>query len=225
MRTTLLATVFLSGGALMSLEMASFRLVEPVFGSDISVWGSLISVFLGGLAVGAISGGWLADRAPRLLKLGLILAIGGAVTIALRFYANAAMDFMYPGQGAPLPAEWGPPGQALQVYVPPDLKWPTLAASLLLFGPPTLLLGMVSPYAARLFVLGMPNMGADVGRLYGVSTIGSILGTLVTAFYLIALMGTKALLMANGYLLIGLGVVLAAIDLARQKAPQQPGPM
>ena len=225
MRSTLLATVFLAGASLMSLEMAGFRLVEPVYGSDIIVWGSLISVFLGGLAVGAISGGWLADRGPRLWKLGAILALGGAVTIALRFYADGIMELMYPGQGAPLPAEWGIPGQALQVYMPPDLRWPTLAASFVLFGPPTLLLGMVSPYAARLFVYGMPNMGTDVGRLYGVSTIGSILGTLVTAFYLIALMGTKALLMANGYLLIGLGVVLAAIDLARQKAPQQPGPM
>ena len=217
MRTTLLVTVFLAGASLMSLEMAGFRLVEPVYGSDISVWGSLISVFLGGLAVGAIGGGWLADRSPRLLKLGAILALGGAVTIALRFYADGLMDLMYPGQGAPLPAEWGSPGQALQVYVPPDLKWPILAASLLLFGPPTLLLGMVSPYAARLFVYGMPNMGTDVGRLYGISTIGSILGTLITAFYLIAWMGTRSLLTANGILLIALGAALVLADVVARR--------
>ena len=214
MRSTLLATVFLAGASLMSLEMASFRLVEPVYGSDIIVWGSLISVFLGGLAVGAISGGWLADRGPRLWKLGAILALGGAVTIALRFYADGIMELMYPGQGAPLPAEWGTPGQALQVYMPPDLRWPTLAASFVLFGPPTLLLGMVSPYAARLFVYGMPNMGTDVGRLYGVSTIGSILGTLLTAFYLIAWMGTRSLLTSNGILLIVLGAAIALADAA-----------
>jgi len=59
MRLGLLTTVFLAGGALMSLEMASFRLVEPEFGSGIEVWGSLISVFLGGLAIGAVAGGWL----------------------------------------------------------------------------------------------------------------------------------------------------------------------
>jgi len=217
-RTTLLITVFLSGASLMSLEMTSFRLVEPEYGSDIYVWGSLISVFLGGLAAGAISGGWLADQGPRLWKLGLILAIGGALTIALRFYASAAMDFMYPGEGAPLPAEWGTGGPELQVFMPPDLKWPTLGASLLLFGPPTLLLGMVSPYAARLFIYGMPNMGADVGRLYGVSTIGSILGTLFTSFYLIGWLRTPWLLIANGCLLIGLGTVLAAIDVVRQRS-------
>jgi hypothetical protein len=98
--------------------------------------------------------------------------------------------------------------------MPPDLRWPTLAASFVLFGPPTLLLGMVSPYAARLFVYGMPNMGADVGRLYGVSTIGSILGTLLTAFYLIAWMGTRSLLTSNGILLIALGTAIALADVA-----------
>jgi MFS family permease len=213
MRTILLVTVFLSGAALMSLEMGSFRLFEPVYGSDINVWGSLISVFLGGLAVGAIVGGALADRGPRMWKLGLILALGGAVTLALRFYAIDVMDLMFPGEGAPLPAEWGTGGQTLRVYVPPDLRWPTLLASLVLFGPPTLLLGMVSPYAARLFILGMPTMGTDVGRLYGISTIGSILGTLLTSFYLITWMGTRALLTSNGLLLAVLGLILVAVDL------------
>ncbi|MBE3123562.1 MAG: fused MFS/spermidine synthase [Planctomycetes bacterium] len=217
MRTTLLVTVFLSGGALMSLEMAGFRLVEPVYGSDISVWGSLISVFLGGLAVGAVLGGHLADRSPRLWKLGAILFLGGVVTIALRYYATGMMDWMYPGEGAPLPAEWGTGGSNLNVYVPPDLKWPTLWVSLMLFGPPTLLLGMVSPYAARLFVYGMPNIGADVGRLYGISTVGSIIGTLGTAFYLISWMGTRWILLSNGLLLVALGLTLAMMDTAAKR--------
>ena len=77
-RAGLLATVFLAGAALMSLEMVSFRVVQPDLGSDIIVTGSLISVFLGGLALGAFLGGILADRKPCLLVLGVILMVAGA---------------------------------------------------------------------------------------------------------------------------------------------------
>jgi len=204
MRKALLATVFLSGAALMSLEMAGFRLMPPYFGDDIEVWGSIISVFLGGLALGAVAGGAWADRTPRLWKLGLILAVAGAAALLLPLYARPVMDHLS-GKAAPLPAEWGGDGG---VYKPPSLRWQALAAAVIMFGPLTLLLGMVSPYAARLFVFGMPRMGADVGRLYGVSTVGSILGTIGTAFYLIAWIGTRGLLVSNGILLAALGVAL-----------------
>jgi len=218
MRLILLATVFLSGGALMSLEMVSFRLVEPFYGSDITVWGSLISVFLGGLAMGAIVGGALADHRPRLWKLASIIAAGGVVTLALTLYAAPLMDALFPKLDMSASPHAGPASAEdsadhLVVITPTaDLKWPTLLVSLILFGPPTLLLGMVSPYAARLYVHGMADVGTDVGRLYGISTIGSIIGTLGTAFYLISWLGTRALLEGNGELLVGLGAVLVAID-------------
>jgi len=127
-RAVVLAAVFLSGAALMSLEMAGFRLVQPEFGSDVVVWGSLISVFLGGLAIGAFLGGRLADRRPALWKLGAILALGGVVALSIPLYSDAALDYMFPGEGAPLPEEWGAGdtgavGQ-LVVYLPPDLRWP-----------------------------------------------------------------------------------------------------
>ncbi|MBM4017332.1 MAG: hypothetical protein FJ288_03235 [Planctomycetes bacterium] len=217
MRLGLLATVFIAGAALMSLEMASFRLVEPELGSDIVVWGSLISVFLGGLAVGAVAGGRWADVRPSLAKLGLILLVSGAVALAVPLYADAVLDWCYPGEGAPLPAEWGTGGgDTLVVYHPPDMRWPALAAGTLLFGIPALLLGMVSPYAARLFVREMPHLGTSIGQLYGVSTVGSILGTLGTAFYLIALMGTRWLLSLNGLVLVALGLSLAAANRLRR---------
>jgi len=219
MRLGLLATVFLAGAALMSLEMASFRLVEPELGSDIVVWGSLISVFLGGLAVGSICGGRWADTRPSLARLGLILAAGGAVALAIPLYADAVLAWTYPGAGAPLPSEWGTGGaggSTLAVYHPPDMRWPALLAGVLLFGLPAVLLGMVSPYAARLFVREMPQMGTHLGQLYGVSTIGSIFGTLGTAFYLISLMGTRSLLSMNGGVLLGLGAALVVANSLRR---------
>jgi MFS family permease len=209
--------VVVAGAALMSLEMASFRLVQPEFGSDIVVWGSLISVFLGGLAVGAVIGGRLADRRPSMPKLGVILLVAGAATMTLPLYADAVLEFTFPGEGAPLPAEWGTGGQTA-VYQPPDLRWPALAAGALLFGLPAILMGMASPYAARLFVHEMPRMGAGVGQVYGVSTVGSILGTLGTAFYLIAWMGTRWLILTNGLVLLGLGLCLIATGRSLRKA-------
>lgn len=224
MRAGLLITVFLAGGSLMSLEMASFRLVQPEFGSDIIVWGSLISVFLGGLAVGAVLGGRLADRGPRLWRLGAILAIAGAVTLALPLYSDAVLDWMFPGEGAPLPAEWNAGGdsQELIVYQPPDLRWPTLGAGTILFGLPALLLGTVTPYTARLFIHALGKVGTGVGHLYGASTVGSIFGTLGTAFYLIAWMGTRWLLASNGLLLVGLGLVLAVVDFVKPRGEAEP---
>jgi hypothetical protein len=218
MRTILLVTVFLSGAVLMSLEMVSFRLVEPVYGSAMIVWGSLISVFLGGLALGAVGGGALADRGPRLWKLAALIVVGGAITLALPYWSGkAVLEYLYPTfdmTAAIQAARAAAPSPETLVQVqPPDLRWPTLMACLIIFGPPTLLLGMVSPYGARLYIQNMPSMGADVGRLYGISTVGSIAGTLITAFYLIGELGTEDLLLANGLALVEVGVVLVLAEL------------
>jgi MFS family permease len=233
LRLGLLATVFVAGAALMSLEMASFRLVEPELGSDIVVWGSLISVFLGGLAIGAVVGGRWADVRPNLAKLGLVLAAAGAVSglivlkvpfLGDRTPAEGVLEWAFPGEAPPLPSEWGAGnGKTLMVYHPPDMRWAALAAGTVLFGLPALLLGMVTPYAARLFVRELPHMGAGIGQLYGVSTVGSIVGTLGTAFYLISMMGTRWLLSLNGLVLLGLGLTLIiAHRLRRRAAPEAP---
>jgi len=226
-RILLLATVFLAGGSLMSLEMASFRLVQPEFGSDIIVWGSLISVFLGGLSLGALAGGRFADYGPRLWKLGAILAVAGVLTLLLPMpilpgegagderesIADRALEWMFPGEGAPLPAEWETTeSDGLTIYRPPDLRWPTLAVGAILFGAPALLLGTVTPYTARLFIHSLGRVGTGVGEVSGSSTVGSIAGTLGTAFYLVTWMGTRWLLISNGLLLVGLGAVLVLAD-------------
>lgn len=226
-RFLLLATVFLAGGSLMSLEMASFRLVQPEFGSDIIVWGSLISVFLGGLSLGAFAGGRLADYAPRLWKLGAILAVAGLLTLLLpvpllpgdgpgaprESIADRALAWLFPGEGAPLPEEWETTERdGLAIYRPPDLRWPTLGVGAILFGVPAILLGSVTPYTARLFIHSLGRVGTGVGQVSGSQTVGSIAGTLGTAFYLVTWMGTRWLIISNGLVLVGLGAVLVLAD-------------
>jgi hypothetical protein len=205
---------FLSGAAVMSLEMAGFRLVEPEFGSDIVVWGSLISVFLGGLALGAWAGGRLADIRPALWKLGAILAAAGLAALLLPLYAGVVLQRTFPASWAPTAVEWNAPaaGSGLRVYAPPDLRWPALEAGALLFGLPAVILGMVTPYAVKLRVRAMPNLGAGVGTISGVSTLGGITGTLGTAFYLVSWLGTRLLFASNGIVLLVSGLGLVIVD-------------
>jgi len=212
-RTCVFAAAFLSGAAVMSLEMAGFRLVQPEFGSDIIVWGSLISVFLGGLALGAWAGGRLADIRPALWKLGAILAAAGLVALLLPLYSDAVLQWTFPASWAPTPVEWSTPGAEsdLRVYMPPDLRWPAMAAGALLFGLPAVILGMVTPYAVKLRVRAMPNLGAGVGTISGVSTLGGITGTLGTAFYLVSWLGTRLLFASNGIVLLVAGLALVIV--------------
>ncbi len=219
-RALVLVAVFGSGAALMSLEMAGFRLFQPEFGSDIIVWGSLISVFLAGLALGAYAGGRVADRVPAFWLLGLIFLAAGAIALATPLlWEWAVLPLFAPGE-APLPAELAPAGDGdLQVYLPPDLRWPTLGAGVMMFFVPSLLLGAVSPYAARLLIHRLGRVGSGVGMVSAISTAGAILGTLGTAFDLITRMGTRWLLATNGLVLVALGLMLGVLQLATSRLP------
>jgi len=214
-RAVVLAAVFLSGAALMSLEMAGFRLVQPEFGSDIYVYGSLISVFLGGLALGAFVGGRLADREPSFGMLAAVLGAAGLLVLLIPLVDDLVMDWTFPGQGPPEPVEWDETGRAkMDDYQYPDLRWPVLGCGAILFGAPALLLGMVTPYAAKLLIRTIPHVGTSVGYISGVSTAGAILGTLGTTFYLVGVLDTPWILASNGLVLVGLGLALALVHLA-----------
>ncbi len=214
-RAAVLVVVFCSGLSLMSLEMIGFRVVQPIFGSDIYVYGSLISVFLGGLALGAFVGGRLADREPSFGMLAGVLGFAGLLVVAVPFVDDWVMGWTFPDEGPPTPVEWDETGRArLSEYQYPDLKWPVLACGAILFGAPATLLGMVTPYAAKLLIRKMPQVGTGVGYISGVSTTGAIIGTLATTFYLVGKWDTPWLLAANGLLLVGLGLVLALVHLA-----------
>ncbi|HET7371463.1 MAG TPA: fused MFS/spermidine synthase, partial [Gammaproteobacteria bacterium] len=92
----------------------------------------------------------------------------------------------------------------------------SLCAALLLFLLPTLILGIVSPYAIRLLVLSAASSGHMAGKLYFVSTLGSALGTLATSFYLVLYFEVNHILLA----LVGVLLVSgAATWLQRMPVP------
>ena len=86
-----------------------------------------------------------------------------------------------------------------------DPRYGSLVSAALMFGLPTVVLGMISPYSVRLCVHYAEHSGAVAGTLYFVSTLGSALGTLLTSFYLVQWFEIRTLLygMSAGLALLG----------------------
>jgi spermidine synthase len=190
----LLLIVFASGAVLMALELVGSRVVAPQFGSSIFVWGSLISVFLAGLSTGYYIGGRLADRWPSHWLLAALFLPPAAWILVLPHVAESLGEAIL---AADLGPDWGP-----------------LLATTLLFLFPSAFLGLISPFAIRLAARSLSTVGNTAGLLYAVSTVGSIGGTLATAFYLIPTFGTRAILSGLGLALVATSALTALTALA-----------
>lgn len=177
-------TAFVCGAAVMMVEVLGSRVIGPFFGVSLFVWTSLITVTLVALAAGYALGGFLSDRHEKLDVLyGIILAAGLLVLL--------------------IPVL---KGAVLKASLPLGLRAGALTASLLLFGPPLLLLGCVSPYVVKGAVREIGRIGRVVGLFYAVSTVGSFVGTVMTGFVLITLFGVTRIFQATGGGLIVLAV-------------------
>jgi len=154
--------VFVSGITSMGLEILALRIVAPQFGSHIYTVGGLLTVFLAALSLGYWQGGKLAATASNRQLRWLLL--GTAVYIAVVIYAADLLLFY-------------------TSTIPLSSRYASLPAVIILFGPPTYLLGFVSPYAAELSA--KEHVGEASGHVYALGTIGSIIGAGVTTFVLI----------------------------------------
>ena len=188
------ALAFVAGAAVMSLELVASRLLIPVFGGSIYTWGSLIGVILTGLSLGYHIGGRLADKEPRFPKLCAIIFSAGLYIIFIPFITPMVMDF---SDSIAVENEYAP-----------------LLATFMLLLLPTMLLGIVSPYAIKLATNTLSNLGNIAGNLYSLSTIGSIVGTFLTVFALIPTLEVRQII-------FGLGLVLMiASSLGLSKFPK-----
>jgi spermidine synthase len=188
--------VFVGGAVLMALEIAGSRVLAPHFGSSIFVWGSLISVVMTALSVGYYWGGWLSTREPSYAKLAILLSIPGVVIFFL--------PFVYPAIN-----EW------IAIQNLGNRMSPLIACSVL-FLLPGVFLGTISPYVIRLAVTQLHTVGSTAGTLYAISTAGSIFGTLLTAFYLIPVLGVSNIIHSLGIVLVCLSLVVVPLDRRRR---------
>jgi hypothetical protein len=186
--------VFICGAIVMSFEILGSRVLAPNFGSSVFVWGSLISVFLAGLSAGYYLGGRISDINPSSRKLAVMIMTSGILFVTFPLYSTPVSDWIFV--------------MDLGVRVSP------LLASIILFFVPSVFLGIVSPYTAKLMICSLHTSGKTIGTLYALSTFGSIIGTLTTSFYLITLAGVNALIMGQGVLLVALAIPLYIMNLS-----------
>ncbi len=188
-------TVFVCGALVMIYEIIGSRIVSPFIGTSTYVWTSLIGVILGSLSLGYWLGGRMADKRPdvKVLAIAIFLA-GGAVSITILI-----KDVILAAVAA----------------APTGLEIKSVLAALLLFAPASVALGFVTPYAIRLKMRSVDDSGNTVGRLYALSTIGSIVGTFAAGFFLIPFVGSNRTLYLIAGSLIALSLLLAPFAFTR----------
>ncbi len=180
----LVVIVFVSGGAVLAVELLGTRILGPFYGVSLFLWSALITVTLVALSVGYAVGGRWADRGPRFSHLCYLIAGAGAWLLVLPWLRMPA----------------------LEIAETIGLRFAVLAAAFLLFAPPLTLLGMVSPYAIRLRASSLGEVGRTAGDLYAVSTIGGVIAALLTGFFLIPSIGVGRLTY-----LVGLTLLVTAL--------------
>lgn len=191
-RIWLYCTVFLTGAAVMVIELLGTRLIAPFYGASLYVWTSVISVTLIALAVGYFVGGRWADRS-RKTGLALIIALSGLLTLLI------------PCVTAPVLLATDTLGLRLGVFI----------STLVLFSPSLIMLGMVGPFAVKLATSSLDGVGAGTGSIYAVSTVGSVIGTLFLGFYLFPQVGSREIFMGLGIALLILAVGVAFFERQR----------
>jgi spermidine synthase len=182
--------VFVVGAASLGTEIGAARLLAPFFGASTFVWANTIATVLVALAVGYWLGGRLADRRPTMRML-CFLVLAGAVLLAVVPFV--ATPFL------------GAAARALNTLSAGAFIG-SLVGVLGLVCVPIGLLGAVAPFAIRLTVGSVTEAGRVSGRLYAISTVGSLVGTFLAALVLIPLIGTR-----HSFLTFALALALVAL--------------
>ena len=195
------ALVFSAGFCSLGVELTAARLLAPFFGTSTLVWANVIGLTLLYLSVGYWLGGRIADRWPRERELGLCVLLAAAAIAVLPFVTR---PFLSASSQAFSSVETG-------------VVLSSFAAVLLLFAIPITALGAVAPWAIRLAVHSVDEAGRVSGRLYALSTMGSLLGTFVSVLLLVPWLGTRRTLLVLA-LLLG----LAALPLLPRRAALVP---
>lgn len=164
-------TVFFCGAVIMAYELVGSRILAPYMGNSIYTWASIIGVIMGSLSLGYWFGGYAADKNANYRDFSLIIFLS-AITVGLTVFIKEPILAL-----VKVPF-WG-------------IELASIISSLVLFSPPSFLLGIISPYSVKLKMNTLEKSGATVGNLYAISTLGSIVGTFLAGFVLIPHLGTN----------------------------------
>jgi spermidine synthase len=186
--------VFIASFCTLVIELVAGRIMAPYVGVSLYTWTSIIGVVLAGISIGAYLGGLIADRYPRSSTLGWLLFLSGLGAFSISPLTNLV--------------------GAAQLQT--SLMIRILLITTIIFFLPSCLLGMISPVVVKLTLNNLEKTGNVVGKIYAFSTLGSILGTFATGFFLISWMGTRNILSTMGIILILSAVVFGGFFVRRK---------
>lgn len=197
--------VFFAGIGSMATEMCASRLLAPYYGSSTMIWANIIGLILVALSFGYVLGGKLADRRPSPRVLGFVVLAGAVLIAVIPFVERPFLNVTINGIDS----------------VSTGAVIGSFLASVILFVPSVLVLGMVTPFAIRIGIKQMDRAGTTAGRVFALSTAGSLLGTFMPALVTIPLIGTQrtllgaaALIAAAATLLLGVRWLVVAVIVA-----------
>lgn len=184
------SVAFIEGAAVLVLEIAGARLLAPAFGSSIFVWTAQICTVLVALAAGYWYGGKRSEGKEGMAGAARML-FGACATLAAALFLSDILLALSTLFGAKI----GP-----------------FVFSAFLFFLPCFFAGALTPILLRMYVGELDEVGNDAGKLYAISTLGSLAGALLSAYAIVPFIGAKA-----GILMTAAAFGLLGFAAAREK--------
>ena len=187
---------FIASFCSLVIEMVAGRILAPFVGVSIYTWTSIIGVILAGISIGAYIGGKLVDRYPQRKTLGWLLLLSGVAAFTIIPLTNLVAAYRFPLS------------LMLRIFL----------VTTIIFFIPGCILGTISPVVVRLTLKNLDKAGNVIGKIYAFSTLGAIIGTFVTGFFLISWMGTRSIILTMGIILILAAVFSGALFKTKKPA-------
>jgi spermidine synthase len=202
-RWPILAIFILSGAAGLIYEVVWARQLVLVFGNTTQAVSAILTGFFGGIAIGSVIGGRIADRAKRALRMYGLLELILVVIVLLTPTTFRLLHDVYRGAFQSLESS------------PTILALIRFGLSLLALGPATILMGATLPTLTRHLSRDPASLSTSFGRLYAANTLGAILGTIAAGFILIELLGLTGTLLVGAACSAVAGISALVLDIRR----------
>ena len=184
----------------LGFEMVASRILTPLFGGSIYTWATIISIVIAGLMAGYFAGGFIADRFPSFTFAAIIKLAGAAYMFFIFAMTAGGLEGLINSIA----------GEITALFV----------SGVIVCFPPLLVLGMYSPLSVRLLLREPADAGKIAGGLFAISSLGNIIGVIVTTFVLIPSIGTRAITLAFAVFLVVSGSASVSVRATHGPAGQ-----